>query len=152
MSAARAAGTAFESAVVAYLAAHGFIHAERQPLSGSRDRGDIGGVAGWTLEAKACRAMDLAGWAAEARVESINAGTRWHAVIAKRRGRGVAEAYVVVPLAIFVEAIASDLPEDLPAILRQLADGLETGGSPSGSPPVHEADRPAADPLPEVAA
>ena len=152
MSAARARGTSFETAVVNYLAANGFPHAERLPLCGSRDRGDVAGVAGWTLECKAAKALDLASWSTEAKVEAVNAGTPWSAVVIKRRGRGVADSYVVLPLATFAEAIAGDLPMDLPQALRHLADGLEAGGSPSGSLPVQEAGHPAADPLPEVAA
>ena len=133
MSASRARGTAFETEVVRFLAANGFPHAERLPLCGSRDRGDIAGVAGWTLEAKSCRALDLASWSTEAKAEAVNAGTPWSAVIAKRRGRGVADSYVIVSLATFAEAVAGDLPEDLPQVLRRLADGLEAGGSPSGT-------------------
>jgi len=75
LSAARQTGTAFESVVTAYLAAHGFPHVERRTLHGSADRGDIAGVAGWAIECKAVRSMDLAGWASEATREAANAHT-----------------------------------------------------------------------------
>ena len=135
MSAARRTGTAFETDVVRYLAAHGFPHAERRALRGNADRGDVAGVAGWTLEAKACRALDLAGWAAEAETEARNGATPWSAVVIKRRGKGVAESYVVVSLQTFAQAIAADVSPNVPAVLRLLADQLEAETPPSTTPP-----------------
>ncbi len=125
MSAARATGTAFESAVVAYLTGHGFPHAERRTLHGNADRGDVAGVAGWAVECKAVRALDLAGWATEATREAVNARSRWWAVIVKRRGQPVARSYVVLSLETWVEAVAGDLPDDPAAALRRIADAIE---------------------------
>lgn len=81
-------GTAAESAVRDYLRASGWIYAERLPLSGSKDRGDITGVdPGLVIEVKACNAMDLGGWLRELDAEVVNAnadlGVVWH----KRRGK-----------------------------------------------------------------
>lgn len=125
MSAARQTGTAFETAVVTYLAAHGFPHVERRTLHGNADRGDVAGVAGWTLECKAVRALDLAGWASEATREAANARSPWWAVIVKRRGQPVALSYVVLSLETWAEAVAGDLPDDPAATLRRIADHLD---------------------------
>ncbi len=125
MSASRRTGTAFESAVVAYLAEHGFPHVERRAMNGSADRGDVAGVPGWAVECKAVRALDLAGWATEASREAVNARTPWWAVIVKRRGQPVAQSYVVLSLATWAEAVAGDLPDNPAATLRRVADMIE---------------------------
>lgn len=127
VSAARRSGTAYESAVVAYLTAHGFPHVERRTLHGNADRGDIAGVAGWAVECKAVRALDLAGWATEATREAVNARSPWWAVIVKRRGRPVAESYVLLTLATWAEAVSGDPPDDPAATLRRIADHLDAG-------------------------
>jgi len=125
VSAARRTGTAYESAVVAYLTAHGFPHAERRTLHGNADRGDVAGVAGWAVECKAARALDLAGWASEATREAANARSPWWAVIVKRRGQPVAQSYVVLSLETWAETVAGDLPDDPAATLRRIADALD---------------------------
>lgn len=101
MSASRRKGTAFETAVVRYLQEQGYL-AERRALSGRLDKGDIAGVPGWTLECKAERAIDLAGYMGEAAQEAANAGTDLYAAVVKRRGKSVKDAYVVMPLEIFL--------------------------------------------------
>ena len=86
MSAARARGTAWESAVVSYLQARGYKHAERRALHGAKDRGDIAGIPGICIEAKNTARVDLAGWLDEARQEAAHAadlGVVWF----KRRGK-----------------------------------------------------------------
>lgn len=108
MSASRRAGARFEQQVADYLAANGFPYAERRHSNGAKDRGDIAGVPGWALEVKAERAMDLAGYMAEASVEADHAGTRWFAAIVKRRRKPTAEAYVVLPLRLFAEMLRED--------------------------------------------
>lgn len=82
----KARGTAAETAVVGYLRARGWIHAERRALAGNLDRGDIAGVVGVTLEVKSCKSFDLAGWLKEAQAEQANNGDHIGAVIAKKRG------------------------------------------------------------------
>ncbi len=125
MSASRRTGTAFESAVVTYLAAHGFPYAERRAMRGAYDRGDVAGVPGWAVECKAVRALDLAGWTTEAAQEATNADSRWWAVIVKRRGQSVAQSYVVLSLATWAEAVAGDLPDNPAAALRRVANMIE---------------------------
>ncbi len=105
MNRPRRIGTAWESAVVDYLQAHGFPYAERRALNGARDKGDVAGIPGVVLEAKAEKAVDLAGWCSEAEAEAANAGvTRW-AVVAKRRRKPVAQAYVILTLEQYAELI-----------------------------------------------
>lgn len=100
VSAARRKGTAFETAVVAYLQEL-FPSAERRALAGKLDRGDIAGVPGWTLELKNTRQLDLAGAVDEAEREAANAGTPLFAAVIKRRGKGTAAAYAVMPMHVF---------------------------------------------------
>ncbi|SRR6266536_4623202 len=102
------AGPRFEQAVADFLAEHGFPYAERRVKNGRKDRGDIAGVIGWTLETKALKEMDLAGMMNEARDESANDGTSQYAGILKRRNKPIGEAYVVLPLHLFAELIRED--------------------------------------------
>jgi Holliday junction resolvase len=95
----RARGAAFEREVVRVLRAAGLVHAERSYGAGRPDdRGDIDGLPGFTIECKACRALDLAGWLDEARREAARSGSV-PVVVAKRRGRPAEESYVVLRLA-----------------------------------------------------
>ena len=107
----KAKGSAFERAVVEYLRGHGFPYAERYYGAGRHeDRGDIAGVVGWTVEAKACRTFDLAGWADEASRERDAASSRYAAVVVKRPRRPIQEAYVVLSLATWAELLGEDQP------------------------------------------
>lgn len=110
MNRSKAKGTAFESDLIRYLQSNGYPDAERRALSGVLDKGDVAGVAGWVLEAKNHREMDLATWIAEAQREAINAKTWRYAVVHKRRGKGIRDAYVTLPLWLFV-SILSGRPE-----------------------------------------
>lgn len=95
-------GTAFESALVRWLQANGHPYAERRTLAGSNDRGDIAGIPGVVLEAKACKTFDLAGWCRELEVEMGNAGADIGAVVVKRRGTtDPGQAYAILPLHVF---------------------------------------------------
>jgi hypothetical protein len=97
VSAARAKGTAAETAVVRFLQANGYPHAERRALAGSQDRGDIAGIPGLVVEVKNAARTELAAWVDEAIDESLvghngmdasgrvtDIGVVWH----KRRGKG----------------------------------------------------------------
>lgn len=109
----RRKGNAFELAIVGYLREHGFPFAERAYGAGRPDdRGDIDAIPGWVLEAKNHKALDLAGWCSEASAEAANARSHWWAVIAKRRNRPIADAYVVMPLHQFARLLADSLAED----------------------------------------
>jgi hypothetical protein len=104
----RAKGSAFEREVVRVLREHGHPHAARAYGAGRpRDVGDVSGVPGFTVEVKACRALDLAGWADEAAREAVNVGAGTvPVVVAKRRGRPAEDAYAVMPLSHFAELVA----------------------------------------------
>ena len=104
----KAKGSAFEREVVRVLRDHGHPHAERSYGAGRpRDVGDVAGLAGFVVEMKACRSFDLAGWLDEAAREAANAGEGVvGVVVAKRRGHGPEDAYVVLRLADFAELTA----------------------------------------------
>lgn len=105
MNTARRRGTAWETAVVAYLNEHGYPHAERRALRGTDDRGDIAGIPGVVLECKAVREISLAAIIDETAAEGRNAGARIAAAIVKRRQKGVGDAYVVMTLDGFLELL-----------------------------------------------
>jgi hypothetical protein len=102
------AGTAAERAVVTYLQASGFPHAERAPRWGAKDKGDVLGLPGVTVEVKAERALNLATALAEAQLEAANAGVHRYLAVLKRRRRPVPEWYAVMPLWLAVELLSED--------------------------------------------
>lgn len=87
MSASKAKGTHWESAIVSYLRDRGWVHAERRTLNGTRDRGDVAGLPGVVIEAKNAAKVELAGWTDEALREAGNAGADLGVVWFKRRGK-----------------------------------------------------------------
>jgi len=90
-------GTRWESACRDWLTEHG-IRAFRPALHGGKDRGDLFGVEGWTLQCRDTAKIDLAGAVDDARTQADNAGTPWFAAIVKRRRKSVGAAYVVMSL------------------------------------------------------
>lgn len=103
MSKARQKGTSAETAVVNYLKANGFPHAERRALHGVNDKGDITGCGPVVFEVKNHKTLDLAGWLKELEQEMINASVDTGAVIAKKKGTtDVANWYAVMPVAVLV--------------------------------------------------
>ena len=94
----RAIGTAAETAVCRYLAAHGFPHAERRSLKGSLDQGDITGTPGVVWEVKGGQAAKTASdglvaeWLAETDTERVNAGCNVGVLVLQRAGIGPANA------------------------------------------------------------
>ena len=106
MSAARAKGTAWETAIVNYLIGEGFVMAERRALAGSLDKGDITGIPGVVIEAKNCKTINLAQFVDEANVEATNANADVGVAWVKRRGKtSPAEAYVVMSGTTFMELL-----------------------------------------------
>lgn len=97
MSRNKAKGTAWESAIVAFLRERGFPHVERRALSGRLDKGDIAGLPSCVVEAKSVAAMNLSGWLNEAEQERDNADAEWGVVWLKRRGHtSPGRAYVIL--------------------------------------------------------
>ena len=108
MSKQRQKGTAWETAIVAYLKANGFPYAERRAMRCNRDAGDIAGIPGIAIEAKNHKSLDLGTWMNEAEVGARNAGCTRFAVWHKRRMKPIAESYVTIPGWFFVELIRDD--------------------------------------------
>lgn len=97
MNKSKIKGTAWESAIVTFLRARGWPHAERRALQGNLDRGDVAGCPGIVIEAKACKEITLAAFLDEAETERENdhadIGVAW----IKRRGKaGAGDGYVVM--------------------------------------------------------
>lgn len=105
MSASRAKGTRWESALVAYLIAEGFPAVERRALAGVADKGDISGLP-VVVEAKNCKTTTLAAWVDEATVEARNAGVSVGVVWHHRRGKSSpGDGFVTMSGAAFVELL-----------------------------------------------
>ena len=101
----KAKGRGFERATANFFQAAGFLWADRKTKRGARDPGDVTGIEDWTLECKNEKTINLAGAVDEATIEAANAGTTWFAAIIKRRGKNVRDAYVVMPLWLFIELV-----------------------------------------------
>ena len=82
---AKAAGTAFETAIVNYLR-QWYPWVERRAKTGGKDQGDIAGLP-LVIEAKNCVKTSLAQWVAEANVEAENAKVACGVVWFKRVGK-----------------------------------------------------------------
>ncbi|WP_040815080.1 hypothetical protein [Nocardia concava] len=89
---ARRAGTAFETLIANYLAAHLDDRIERRTRTGAKDRGDIAGLRGACAGRIVVECKDYGGqikageWLGEAEVERGNDDAAAGIVIAKRRG------------------------------------------------------------------
>lgn len=106
----RAKGSQFERDVVAVLRECGYPWAERAYGAGRPDdRGDITGVPGFAIEAKACQRIELAQWMAEAQREAANVGPHvLPVVVAKRRMHSARDAYVIMTLADWAKATSGE--------------------------------------------
>lgn len=82
MNRSKAKGTAAETAVVRYLRTNGFVFADRQPLRGGRDQGDITACPGVIIEVKnhatppsgLPTSHQLTTWQEQTQLEADNAG------------------------------------------------------------------------------
>lgn len=87
-------GTAAETAVVRYLQASGFPHAERRALRGQLDAGDIAGTPGvcWEVKggaaAKDASDAQVADWLIETATETANSESDTGVLVLQRRGVG----------------------------------------------------------------
>jgi len=108
VSAARAKGTRWESAIVTYLNEQGFVMAERRALAGTLDKGDITGIPGVVIEAKNTKTIPLAQFLDQAIVEAHNANADVGVAWIKRRGKGSpADGYVVMDGTTFLELLTA---------------------------------------------
>lgn len=94
MSRSKQTGTSFESALVKYARDNGFPGADRLPLSGALDRGDVGLAPGVIAECKAGSAAEhasdgqIAKWLEETERERVNANAAIGLLVTKRKGVG----------------------------------------------------------------
>lgn len=96
MNTSRKRGTAWESKIVEFLAEQ-WPHVERRAMKGAHDRGDIAGLPGLVIEAKAEARVRLAEWLAEAQAEGVTAAARVAVAWVKRRGKAsAADGYVIM--------------------------------------------------------
>lgn len=91
----KAKGTAAETAIVKYAQGLGFPFAERIPLHGNHDHGDIRLAPGLILEVKAGKSAQTASlgqvcrWMSEAMTEARNAHADAYGLIVQRQGIGL---------------------------------------------------------------
>ena len=105
MSASKARGTKWETAIARYLVDSGFPSAERRALAGNADRGDIAGVP-VVVEAKNAARTELAAWVDEAQAEAVNAGVDVGVVWHHRRGKSSpGDGFVTMSGAAFVRLL-----------------------------------------------
>ena len=98
----KAKGSQFERDVAKFLAENGFPYAERRYGAGNtQDKGDINGLPGLVIECKNHKSLNLPQWLREAETERGHAKADYGIVVAKRRGKGASDAYVVMDLASF---------------------------------------------------
>ena len=109
MSANKQRGTKWESACVNWLRGIGFVWADRVPLSGARDRGDVTlGPGSPVIECKSQNRISLAEWVDETRAETANAKAPFGVVWIKRKGKqSPADGYVVLDGRQFAELLAA---------------------------------------------
>ncbi|MFJ4768499.1 hypothetical protein ACIP88_05180 [Streptomyces uncialis] len=88
-------GTAWESALVAYLREHHNPGAHRNVQMGAKDIGDVSGYYLHAVEAKAEKTITLSSYIAQANREAIHAGQPYGCAVVKRRMKGTADGYVV---------------------------------------------------------
>lgn len=111
---AKKAGTAFETAVAAYLAdALGDDRIERRTRNGNKDRGDVGGVRihgqRLVIECKNTATIHLPEWTNEAAIEAGNDDALVGVVVHKRHGKAhPAEQWVSMTLADLVALISGE--------------------------------------------
>ena len=123
-------GTRYEREVADTLAGY-WPKADRQVLHGNRDHGDIVNVPYWTLECKNEQKLRLAEYMAEAEKEAENAKSPYFAAIVKRRGKNVAESYVVMPFWLWL-SLAPVLENALAHLLESATDQPPGDAAPNG--------------------
>jgi len=101
MSKQRAKGTVAETAVVNYLKANGFPDADRAPLRGVLDKGDVTGVRNVVIEIKNQKTYSIPAWLRELETEITNASVEHGFLVVKPNGIGVSRVgdwWAILPL------------------------------------------------------
>lgn len=98
MTKSKKKGTAFERLIADYLVQY-WPYADRAPLTGNKDRGDISGTPGLVWELKNAKTIRLSEWLEETETERQNANADHGILVVKRRGHGrPADQYAVLTL------------------------------------------------------
>jgi hypothetical protein len=98
-------GTAFERSIADYLKTF-WPYADRAPLVGNKDRGDISGTPGLVWECKNAKTLRLSEWLKETCLERANAEADHGILVVKRRGHThPGEQYAVVRLCELVDLL-----------------------------------------------
>jgi len=111
----RQKGSSFERMLADYLKTNGFPFADRRVKSGSKDKGDIGGIHAHgqrvVIEAKNTAKINLGTWAGEAEVERVNDNALAGVIAHKRHGKGqAADQWVTMTLRDFAALISGTRP------------------------------------------
>ena len=111
----RQKGSSFERLVADYLASAVDDRVDRRVKSGSKDRGDIGGIHAHghrvVIEAKNTAKINLGTWATEAEAERVNDDALAGVICHKRHGKGRAEdQWVTMTLRDFAALISGTRP------------------------------------------
>lgn len=93
---AKAKGRAFENSIVEYLTEAGWPYTERRRLAGFADKGDISGVPGIMVEAKAQREYSLPAWMREVDAQTKHAKAALGVLWMKLNGKAKAADGLVV--------------------------------------------------------
>ncbi|TMZ67660.1 hypothetical protein EMG21_28645 [Klebsiella pneumoniae] len=114
---AKKAGSAFERLVADYLASHIDDRIDRRPRTGTKDRGDIGGVRHMggrvVVECKNTTRISLASWSAEAEAERGNDDALAGLVVHKRHGMAApGDQWVTLTLADLVALLTGQRPDE----------------------------------------
>lgn len=110
-----AKGSSFERLIADCLAEHVDDRIDRRVKTGTKDRGDIGGLRHMggkvVVECKNVAKMNLAGWIAEAEVERGNDDALVGLVVHKRRGKGQAlDQYVTLTVRDLIALLTGERP------------------------------------------
>jgi hypothetical protein len=116
----KSANATFRDAVIAELHRAGLVAARRPPepkgLTVSeritRDHGDVVGLP-WAIGVRAEQAIRLSEAQSEIEGEAEQGGHELRAVIHRRKGHDVSDAYVVMPLSVYVEVLRRMHPGEL---------------------------------------
>jgi hypothetical protein len=95
VNANQAKGARAEATVEAGLLRAGHPKAERIRVK-HPDRGDIGGIGGWTIEVKNISRIELAAVMDQLRRAQLTTGSPWGAAVIQRRNHGVGRWYWVM--------------------------------------------------------
>ena len=114
----RAKGTAGETAFVRWARLHGFPMADRQPLRGRLDTGDVDLCPGIVVEIKSYRLPmgvpttgQLTAWLGQADTEKRNAGARYCPLVVKRPGTtDVGRWFAYLPMSDFALLTGAFVP------------------------------------------